>query len=151
MWIINKKLMHTPLQKFWVIKSLLKISFMSIHGTMMKHIKHFNQNFHQILQRQRKTHSEQTTILIFSKLDKSTPNSANLQKIAEFFNVSIEYLIYGKDKTYSEKDALLDAHISEDVELKEAIKKYYTLDEKARKYILEGIDLLWRESKTDTK
>ena len=48
----------------------------------------------------------------FSKLDKSAPSSANLQKIAEFFNVSIEYLIDGKDKTYSEEDALLDAHIS---------------------------------------
>ena len=83
----------------------------------------------------------------FSKLDKSAPSSANLQKIAEFFNVSIEYLIAGKDKTYSEEDALLD----EDVELKEAIKKYYTLDEKARKYILEGINLLWRANKTDTK
>ena len=87
----------------------------------------------------------------FSKLDKSAPSSANLQKIAEFFNVSIKYLIDGKDKAYSEEDALLDAHISEDVELKEAIKKYYTLDEKARKYILEGIDLLWRANKTDTK
>ena len=87
----------------------------------------------------------------FSKLDKSKPNSANLQKIAEFFNVSIEYLMTGKDKTYSEEDAILDAHISEDVELKEAIKKYYTLDEKARKYILDGIDLLWRANKTDTK
>lgn len=87
----------------------------------------------------------------FSKLDKSAPNSANLQKIAEFFNVSIKYLMTGEDKTYSEEDALLDARISEDVELKEAIKKYYTLDEKARKYILEGIDLLWIANKTDTK
>lgn len=60
-------------------------------------------------------------------------------------------MVNGKDKTYSEEDALLDAHISEDVELKEAIKKYYTLDEKARKYILEGIDLLWIANKTDTK
>lgn len=87
----------------------------------------------------------------FSKLDKSAPNSANLQKIAEFFNVSIKYLMTGEEKTYSEEDALLDARISEDAELKEAIKKYYTLDDKARKYILEGIDLLWRANKTDTK
>lgn len=87
----------------------------------------------------------------FSKLDKSAPNSANLQKIAEFFNVSIKYLMTGEDKTYSEEDALLDARISEDAELKEALKKYYTLDAKARKYILEGIDLLWRANKTDTK
>jgi transcriptional regulator with XRE-family HTH domain len=72
-------------------------------------------------------------------------------KISEYLNVSVDYLMTGTEKTYSEEDALLDAHISEDVELKEAIKKYYTLDEKARKYILEGIDLLWRANKTDTK
>lgn len=72
-------------------------------------------------------------------------------KIAEYLNVSVDYLMTGTEKTYSEEDAILDAHISEDVELKEAIKKYYTLDEKARKYILEGIDLLWRANKTDTK
>ena len=72
-------------------------------------------------------------------------------KIAEYLNVSVDYLMTGTEKTYSEEDALLDAHISEDVELKEAIKKYYTLDEKARKYILDGIDLLWRANKTDTK
>lgn len=72
-------------------------------------------------------------------------------KISEYLNVSVDYLMTGTEKTYSEEDALLDAHISEDVELKEAIKKYYTLDEKARKYILEGINLLWRANKTDTK
>lgn len=72
-------------------------------------------------------------------------------KISEYLNVSVDYLMTGTEKTYSEEDALLDAHISEDVELKEAIKKYYTLDEKAKKYILEGIDLLWRANKTDTK
>ena len=85
------------------------------------------------------------------KKGKSEPKISKIRKIAEFLNCSIDYLVNGKNKTYSEEDALLDAHISEDVELKEAIKKYYTLDEKARKYILEGIDLLWRASKTDTK
>lgn len=72
-------------------------------------------------------------------------------KISEYLNVSVDYLMTGTEKRYSEEDAILDAHISEDAELKEAIKKYYTLDEKARKYILEGIDLLWRANKTDTK
>lgn len=85
------------------------------------------------------------------KRGKSVPKSDKMRKIAEYLNVSVDYLMTGTEKTYSEEDALLDAHISEDVELKEAIKKYYTLDEKARKYILEGIDLLWRANKTDTK
>ena len=85
------------------------------------------------------------------KRGKSVPKSDKMRKIAEYLNVSVDYLMTGTDKAYSEEDAILDAHISEDVELKEAIKKYYTLDEKARKYILEGIDLLWRANKTDTK
>ena len=85
------------------------------------------------------------------KKGKSEPKISKIRKIAECLDCSIDYLVNGKDKTYSEEDALLDAHISEDVELKEAIKKYYTLDEKAKKYILEGIDLLWRANKTDTQ
>ena len=85
------------------------------------------------------------------KRGKSVPKSDKMRKIAEYLNVSVDYLMTGTEKRYSEEDALLDAHISEDVELKEAIKKYYTLDEKARKYILEGIDLLWIANKTDTK
>lgn len=80
-----------------------------------------------------------------------TPKQDKLQLVADYFKVTLEYLMTGKDKTYSEEDAFLDARISEDADLKEAIKKYYTLDEKARKYILEGIDLLWRANKTDTK
>ena len=74
------------------------------------------------------------------KKGKSEPKISKIRKIAECLDCSIDYLVNGKDKTYSE-----------DVELKEAIKKYYTLDEKARKYILEGIDLLWRANKTDTQ
>lgn len=34
-----------------------------------------------------------------SKLDKSTPNSAKLQKIAEYFGVTLDYLMTGKEKT----------------------------------------------------
>lgn len=33
-----------------------------------------------------------------SKLDKSTPNAENLRKIADFFNVSVDYLMTGKSR-----------------------------------------------------
>lgn len=34
-----------------------------------------------------------------SKLDKSTPNSKNIQKIADYFGVSVDYLMTGEDNT----------------------------------------------------
>ena len=47
----------------------------------------------------------------------------------------------GCEDKYSEENALLDIKISEDFELKKAIEKYYTLEEKYRKHILELINL----------
>lgn len=77
-----------------------------------------------------------------SKLDKSTPNSAKLQKIADYFNVSLDYLMTGEDSKYSDADAFLDVRISEDWELKEAIRKYYSLDDRKKKHVIELINLL---------
>lgn len=72
-----------------------------------------------------------------------TPNPQNLKKIADFFDVSLDYLMTGSDSKYSDTDALLDIRISEDTELKEAIKKYYSLDDRKKKHILELINLLY--------
>ena len=72
-------------------------------------------------------------------------------KISEYLNVSVDYLMTGTEKSYSEYDALLDARISEDAELKEAIKKYYSLDSQKKKHILDTIDLLWRMNESDSK
>ncbi len=80
-----------------------------------------------------------------SKLDKSTPNSAKLQKIADYFSVSLDFLMTGSDSKYSDADALLDVRISEDMELKEAIKKYYSLDDQKKKHVIELINLLNEE------
>lgn len=76
------------------------------------------------------------------KNGKSTPKQDKLMKIADYFGVSLNYLMTGSDSKYSDTDALLDARISEDTELKEAIKKYYFLNDREKKYILELIDLL---------
>lgn len=73
------------------------------------------------------------------------PTPTNLQKIADFFGVSLDYLMTGSDSKYSDADALLDARISEDIELKEAIKKYYSLDDRKKKHILELIYFLSEE------
>lgn len=70
------------------------------------------------------------------------PSPVNLQKIADFFDVSLDYLMTGEDFKYSDEDAMFDVQISEDFELKEAIKKYYTLDDRKKKHVIELINLL---------
>lgn len=80
-----------------------------------------------------------------SKWKKSMPTPDRLQKLAEYFGVTLEYLMTGEDTRYNNEDALLDVQISEDWELKEAIKKYYSLDDQKKKYIIELINLLGQE------
>lgn len=72
------------------------------------------------------------------------PTLNSIIKVANYFNVSIDGLV-GRDIKYSDEQAMLDAEISEDFELKEAIKKYYTLDDRKKKHILELIDLFAEE------
>lgn len=77
------------------------------------------------------------------KTGRSVPKQEKLQKIADYFGVSLDYLMTGSDSKYSDTDALLDVRISEDAELKEAIKKYYSLDDNKKKHIIELINLLY--------
>lgn len=77
-----------------------------------------------------------------SGLKKGTVPDDRLRLISKYLGVSVEFLMNGKESSISDEDAMLDARISEDIELKEAIKKYYTLDDKKKKHVLELIDLL---------
>ena len=77
----------------------------------------------------------------YRKWNTSMPNSANLIEIADYFGVSLDYLI-GRDEKYSAEQAMLDVEISEDFELKEAIKKYYALDDRKKEHVIELINLL---------
>ena len=70
------------------------------------------------------------------------PNVINLQKVADFFGVSVDYLTNGEENEFTKEQGELDAKISKDLVLKEAIKKYYSLSEQKQKHVLELIDLL---------
>lgn len=76
------------------------------------------------------------------KNGKSKPKSEKLQKIADFFGVSVDYLINGEEREFTKEQAQLDLKISKDLALKEAIKKYYALSAQKQKHVLELIDLL---------
>ena len=80
-----------------------------------------------------------------SKLDKSTPNAENLRKIADFFNVSVDYLMTGKEDLegdISNESAHLVTQIRKDTELSDALKKYFELSDAKKKHVIELINLL---------
>lgn len=77
-----------------------------------------------------------------SGLKKGTVPDDRLRLISNYLGVSVEFLMSGSENKYSDEDAMLDARISEDSELKESIKKYYSLDERKKKHVIELINLL---------
>lgn len=76
-----------------------------------------------------------------SKLDKSTPNMAYLQKIAECLGVTTDYLLTGKEISLPEQ-ADLWIKIRHDKELLNALEKYMNLSDEKKKHVLETIDML---------
>lgn len=68
-----------------------------------------------------------------SKLDKSTPNTSKVKKIADYFNVSVDYLMTGKEPDIS------DDIVSEHIEL---ISKWAKLSPEKQKAVMDIIDAL---------
>lgn len=78
-----------------------------------------------------------------SKLDKSTPNMAYLQKIAECLGVTTDYLLTGEEKEkadYSIKNAELADLILTDKKLSEALQVYAKLNPLQKDAIINMIN-----------
>lgn len=77
------------------------------------------------------------------KKGKYTPKREKMQKIADFFNVSVDYIMTGKDNRFSEEMADLDADVFFlSKEIKEYAIKLSKLSEDDRKDIMKMIDRL---------
>lgn len=80
------------------------------------------------------------------KKGKSEPKLPKIRKIAECLDCSIDYLVNGKEWSitdeFSPEQAELDYKISQDLELKNALKKYFSLSDEKKKHIVEMIELL---------
>lgn len=79
-----------------------------------------------------------------SKLDKSTPNSDRLQTIADYFGVSLDFLMTGEEVSvkFSEANAELISKLRKDTELSKALVKYFELSDVQKEYIINSINLL---------
>lgn len=80
------------------------------------------------------------------KHGKTKPKTETMQKLADYLNVSVDYLVNGKEadinSEFSSEQAELDVKISQDIELKKALKKYFSLSDEKKKHIIEMIKLL---------
>lgn len=80
-----------------------------------------------------------------SKWAKSKPTIERLNKVAKYFGVSSDYLLYGTEndtEKYSEEMAELVSKIREDHDLSNALLKYFNLSDNEKKHIIELINLL---------
>lgn len=78
-----------------------------------------------------------------SKLDKSTPNAKKLQKIADYFGVSVDYLMTGRENPFSIEMAAIDVELTNmPLELKEYALKLAKLPQEKQKQIMNLIDML---------
>lgn len=77
-----------------------------------------------------------------SKLDKSAPNSQKLQKIADYFDISLDDLMNGEPGQIIGTNVCLQSRVGNDIELCTALEKYYKLSDAKRKHILELISFL---------
>lgn len=79
------------------------------------------------------------------KRGKTVPKLDKMQKIADYFGVSVDYLMTGKDpraKEYSSEAAHLVSQIRKDTELSKALLKYFDLSDVKKKHVVELINLL---------
>jgi transcriptional regulator with XRE-family HTH domain len=77
------------------------------------------------------------------KSGKSSPKQDKMQLIADYFGVSIYYLLNGKEKDMSfSKESELWISVRHDKELLNAIEKYLNLSEEKKKHVIDTINML---------
>lgn len=79
------------------------------------------------------------------KNGKTTPKTETMQKIADFLEVSVDYLMTGKEPSeskYSTEMAHLVSKIRNDAELSKALLLYFKLPENKKKHVVDTIKIL---------
>ena len=84
------------------------------------------------------------------KNGKSKPKGDKLQAIADYFGVSVDYIMTGSEPTVEEtlgaEYAHLVAKIRNDKDLSKALLKYFDLPKKEKEHVIELINILGNRS-----
>lgn len=74
--------------------------------------------------------------------------SSRIYEISKFLEVSMDYLMTGKEPTdskYTADTAHLVSQIRKDAELTEALKKYFSMSEEQKKHVIATINMISKE------
>lgn len=78
-----------------------------------------------------------------SKLDKSVPNTKKIKLIADYFNVSVDYLMTGKESEFTIEMAKTDVALSNMTDrMKTYALKMAELSDENKEFIMQMIDKL---------
>lgn len=86
-----------------------------------------------------------TATLTSWKQGKYTPKPDKLELIADYFNVSLNFVMYGEEpemSKYSTEMAHLVSKIRNDAELSKALLLYFELPENKKKHVVDTIKIL---------
>ena len=79
-----------------------------------------------------------------SKLGKTVPSTKKIQLIADYFQVSVDYIMTGKEKesAFTPESAHIVAKLRNDVELVKALEKYFAMPDDKKKHVVDTINMI---------
>ena len=82
-----------------------------------------------------------------SKLGKTVPSTKKIQLIADYFQVSVDYIMTGKEPevNYSAELVGILSKVRKDKELIKALEKYFTLSEEKKNHVISTINMMSEE------
>lgn len=83
----------------------------------------------------------------YSKWKNSIPTHERLQKLADYFGVSVEYLTTGKDDRLSERNVDVDFMLLTDDDSREVLIEYKTLDKDRKEMLKKYLEFLKNDMK----
>lgn len=81
----------------------------------------------------------------FYKWKKSHPTTENIKKVADYFDVSVDYLASGNNDRFSNQNIELDIELLTNKDLREFIEKWQLLNKDNKRTLKSNMDFMLSE------